>query len=427
MSEPDPTLTMPGYRTRIAGQQVEDALRRRGAVLVEGVRGCGKTWMSRHFARSEVRLDDEAALLLAATDPDAVMQGPTPRLFDEWQNAPQLWNRVRRECDDRPESGRFILTGSASPQDDLTRHTGTGRISRVLLRPMSLWETGGSSGEVSLKKLFEGEAVSWFPESQPGLRDVASAVCVGGWPQNLGQSEGDALSSVGDYVNEIIRADVPAASGVRHDPTMLRRLMQSLSLNVASDAKMTKLASDMDTGHPPGRNTVSAYLDALRRVFVVEDQPAWSVSLRSKATLRREPKRHFVDPSLAAAMSRITPERLLSDPTTFGCLFESLVVRDLRVYSEPEGGMVFHYRDNTGLEADAVVELTDGSWIAVEAKLSTDQRAINRAAETLLRLRDKMSDRRVSELAALVVVTPTGPAYRRPDGVQVAPISTLGP
>jgi len=427
MSEPAPTLTMPGYRTRIAGRQVEDALRRRGAVLVEGVRGCGKTWMSRHFARSEVRLDDEAALLLATSDPDAVMQGPTPRLLDEWQNAPQLWNRVRRECDDRPGNGQFILTGSSSPQDDVTRHTGTGRISRVLLRPMSLWETGGSSGTASLKKLFEGESASCLPESQPGLRDVASAICTGGWPRHLGQSEDDAFSSADDYVNEIIRVDIPAASGVRHDPTMLRRLMRSLSRNVATEAKMTKLASDMDAGHPPGRNTVSAYLDALHRIFVIEDQPAWSVNLRSKATLRREPKRHLVDPSLAAAMLRTTPERLLSDPSTFGFLFESLVVRDLRIYSQPEGGMVFHYRDNTGLEADAVVELTDGSWIAVEIKLSTGRRTVNRAAENLIRLRDKVSSRRASELAALVVVAPTGAAYRRPDGVQVVPISTLGP
>jgi len=181
---------------------------------------------------------------------------------------------------------------------------------------MSLWETGGSSGAVSLKKLFEGESVSCLPESQPGLRDVASAICTGGWPRHLGQSEEDALLSADDYVNEIIRVDIPAASGVRHDPTMLRRLMQSLSRNVATEAKMTKLASDIDAGHPPGRNTVSAYLDALHRIFVIEDQPAWSVNLRSKATLRREPKRHLVDPSLAAAMLRTTPERLLAGPVS---------------------------------------------------------------------------------------------------------------
>lgn len=427
MTETAHTLTMPGYLPRIAGREVENALGRRGAVLVEGVRGCGKTWMARHFARSEVRLDDEAALVLATSDPAEVLVGPTPRLLDEWQNAPHLWNRVRRECDDRPESGQFILTGSAAPQDDVTRHTGTGRISRVLLRPMSLWETGTSTGAASLKEMFQGEAVSRLPSAQPGLRDIASTVCVGGWPQNLGLSEDDALASVGDFVGEIIRVDIPTASGVRHDPTMVRRLMQALSLNVATEAKMTKLASDMDVGHPPGRNTVAAYLDALRRIYVAEEQPAWSVNLRSKATLRREAKRHFVDPSLAAAMLRATPERLLSDPTVFGALFESLVVRDLRIYSQSEGATVFHYRDNTGLEADAIIERTDGSWIAAEVKLNTGPRTIDRAAKALLRLRDKTTPQRAASLAALVVITPTGAAYRRADGVQVAPITALGP
>ena len=421
------TLTMPGYLPRIAGREVENALRRRGAVLVEGARGCGKTWLARHLARSEVRLDDEAALVLASSDPAEVLRGPTPRLLDEWQNAPHLWNRVRRECDDRPGPGQFILTGSAVPQDDVTRHTGTGRISRVLLRPMSLWETGKSTGAASLKELFEGETVSHLPSAQPGLRDVASAVCTGGWPQNHGLSDDDAMSSVDDYASEIIRVDIPTASGVRHDPTMVRRLMQSIALNVATEAKMTKLASDMDIGHPPGRNTVAAYLDALRRIYVAEDQPAWSVSLRSKATLRREAKRHFVDPSLAAAMLRATPERLLSDPTAFGALFESLAVRDLRVYSQPERATVFHYRDNTGLEADAIIERTDGRWIAAETKLNPSPRTIDRAAKTLLRLKDKTTRQRAGSLATLLVITPTGPAYRRPDGVQIAPITALGP
>ena len=427
MSEATPTLTMPGYLPRIVGREVENALRRRGAVLVEGVRGCGKTWMARHFARSEVRLDDEGALLLASSDPVEVLRGPTPRLLDEWQNAPSLWNRVRRECDDRPELGQFILTGSAAPQDDVTRHTGTGRISRVLLRPMSLWETGQSTGAASLKQVFEGETVSCLPSGQPGLRDIASAVCVGGWPQNLDQSANDALSSVGDYANELIRVDIPTASGVRHDPTMVQRLMQSISLNVATEAKMTRLASDMDIGHPPGRNTVAAYLDALRRIYVVEDQPAWSVSLRSKATLRKEAKRHFVDPSLAAAMLRATPERLLSDHTAFGALFESLAVRELRIYSQAERATVFHYRDNTGLEADAIIERTDGSWIAAEIKLSTSTKTIDGAARTLLRLKEKTTRQRAANLAALLVITPTGPAYRRPDGVQVVAVTDLGP
>lgn len=427
MAEAGGTLTMPGYLPRIAGGGVESALRRRGAVLIEGVRGCGKTWMARHFARSEVRLDDEAALLLASADPVEVLQGSTPRLLDEWQNAPHLWNRVRRECDDRPEPGQFILTGSAAPQDDVTRHTGTGRISRVLLRPMSLWETGQSTGVVSLKKLFDGQAVSCLPDEAVRLRDIASAICVGGWPQNLGHSVDDALASVGDYANEIARVDIPSGNGVRHDPTMVQRLMASIALNVATEAKMTKLADDMDLGHPPARNTVAAYLDALRRIFVIEDQPAWAVSLRSKATLRKEAKRHFADPSLAAAMLGATPERLMADHTAFGCLFESLAVRDLRIYSQAERAAVFHYRDSGGLEADAIVERADGTWIAAEVKLNTSPSAIDKAAKTLLRLKQKTTRQRAANMATLLVITPTGPAFRRPDGVQVAPITALGP
>ncbi len=418
---------MPDYLSRVAGRDVESALRRRGAVLIEGARGCGKTWLARHFARSEARLDDEAVVLLAASDPAEVLKGPAPRLLDEWQNAPQLWNRVRRECDDRPERGQFILTGSAVPQDDVTRHTGTGRISRVLLRPMSLFEAGRSTGGVSLRGVFEGDAVSSMPNEGVGLREIASAVCAGGWPQNLGESDGDALQSVRDYVGEVVRVDIPAGSGVRHDPDMVRRLMLALSHSVSTEVKTTKLASDMSIGHPPGRNTVAAYLDALRRVFIVEDQPAWPVSLRSKAVLRKEAKRHFVDPSLAAALVGATPERLLADHTMFGLLFESLAVRDLRVYSQSDLGGVFHFRDNTGLEADAIVERVDGSWVAAEIKLNADPNVIDKAAKTLIRLKGKVTRQRSGNLAALVVITPTGPAYRRPDGVQVIPLTLLGP
>ncbi len=427
VSDPQATLTMPGYLPRVAARDVESALRRRGAVLIEGVRGCGKTWLGRHFARSEARLDDEAILLLASSDPAEVLRGPIPRLLDEWQNAPQLWNRVRRECDDRPERGQFILTGSAVPQDDVTRHTGTGRISRVLLRPMSLFEAGRSSGGVSLREVFEGDAVSSMPNEGVGLREIAGALCAGGWPQHLGESHSDALQSVRDYVGEAVRLDIPSGNGVRHDPDMVRRLLLALSHSVSTEAKMTKLASDMSFGSPPGRNTVAAYLDALRRIFIVEDQPAWPVSLRSKAVLRKAPKRHFVDPSLAAALLGATPERLLADRTTFGLLFESLVVRDLRVYSQSGLGGVFHFRDNTGLEADAIVERGDGSWIAAEIKLNTAPSVIDQAAKALNRLKEKVARPRLGDLAALVVITPTGPAYRRPDGVQVIPLTVLGP
>lgn len=418
---------MPGYLPRIVGRNVDAALQRRGAVLIEGCRGCGKTWTARRFARSEARLDDERMLLLAASDPDAVLGGPTPRLLDEWQNAPGLWNRVRRECDDRAGPGQFILTGSASPHDDITRHTGAGRISRVLMRPMSLNEMGRSSGAVSLRRLFEGEAVSALPRSDVGLRDLATLICVGGWPASLNLDAAKGRLAVGDYLSELARADVPAASGVQHRPGSVRRLLRSIARHVATEAKATTLAADAGSDGRLSRSTVAAYLDALERVFVVEDQPAWSARLRSRATLRRAPKRHFTDPSLAAFMLRASPERLMADHETLGLLFESLVVRDLRIYSQPDRGEVFHYRDDTGLEADAIVERDDGAWMAVEIKLSPAAGVVDKAARSLLRLRNKMARPQLEDMAALMVVTSTGPAYRRPDGVQVAPITALGP
>ena len=418
---------MPGYRPRIADGDIEGALQRRGAVLIEGCRACGKTWAARNVARSEARLDDEAMLLLADADPAAVLHGATPRLLDEWQNAPHLWNPVRRECDDRALFGQFILTGSASPQDDVTRHTGVGRVSRVLMRPMSLYEMGHSTGEVALRRLFEGEPASALPRSDVGLRDVASFICVGGWPGSLDLDEDNARLAVGDYLSEVVRLDMPSASGIRHRPAAVRRLVRSLARHVATEAKTTTLAADAGGDTPLSRSTVNAYLDGLKRIFVVEDQSAWSVSLRSRTTLRRAPKRHFVDPSLAASMLRASPERLLANPETFGPLFESLTVRDLRIYSQPERGEVFHYRDDTNLEVDAIIERDDGVWMAIEIKLNPSRVVVDKAAKSLLRLRNKVASSRVEELATLMVVTSTGAAYRRPDNVQVVPITTLGP
>ena len=421
------TLTMPGYRPRIADREIAAALRRRPAVLIEGCRASGKTWTGRNVARSEARLDDEAMLLLAAADPAAVLRGSTPRLLDEWQNTPQIWNRVRRECDDRAGFGLFVLTGSAAPRDDVTRHTGVGRISRVLMRPMSLYELGRSTGEVSIGRLFSGESVSSPPNVGIGLRDVAAFVCVGGWPGSLELGELDARLAVGDYLSEVIRVDVPAATGTRHRPSAVRRMVRSLARHVATEAKTTTLAAEAGGDTPLGRATVNAYLEALERVFVVEDQPAWSVGLRSRATLRRAPKRHFVDPSLAASMLNASPERFMADPGTFGLLFESLVVRDLRICSSPDRGMVYHYRDDTGLEVDAIIERDYGAWAAVAVELSPAPDVVDGAARSLLRLRNKVSARRVDDLAAMMVVTSTGPAYRRPDGIQVAPVTALGP
>lgn len=426
MNATAPTLTMPGYLPRVADGQIEAALRRRGAVLIEGARGCGKTWAGRHHACSEARLDIEAMRVLAVADPAAVLSGPVPRLLDEWQNAPAIWNPIRRECDDRAVPGQFILTGSANPVDDVTRHTGTGRIARIHMRPMSLFEVGGSTGALSLRDLFEQDMQSLTPHPDMTLTDVVRYLAAGGWPGSVGLEDEQARLVVEDYLNEIVRADVPRASGVQHDPVAVRRLMRSLARNVAAEVADTTLAADMGD-EALGRNTVAAYVEALRRIFVVEDQPAWSVSLRSRSSLRKQAKRHFVDPSLAVSLLRATPERLLTDMATLGLLFESLVVRDLRVYSAGLGADVFHYRDNTGLEVDAIVERRDGTWMAAEVKLSPGAESVDRAAASLLRLRDKIARARRSDLAGLVVVTAVGAAYRRPDGVQVVPITHLGP
>ena len=429
MNEP-PHHPYPSYRPRVCESEIDDALSRRGAVLIEGVRWCGKTWAALRFARSQLRLDDEDALLIAQADPAAALSGDVPRLVDEWQNAPHLWNRIRRECDERAESGQFILTGSASPHSDITRHTGTGRIARVTLRPMSLYESGSSDGAVSLNGLFDGQIASEAPRDEIGLRDVASFICVGGWPANLGVSEDKARRSARDHLTESVLVDVPEASGVRHRRETMLALTRSVARNVATEARTSNLISDMapDDGQSPiARQTAAAYLEALRRIFVLEDQPAWPVHLRSHAVLRKSPKRHFVDPSLAAAALAASPDHLLRDTETLGLLFESLVVRDLRVYSAPQHAAVYHYRDSDDLEVDAVISRDDGAWIAAEVKLSHRPESVDAAASSLLRLRDKVSATRRADLAALVVITARGAAYRRPDGVCVTPITSLGP
>ncbi len=420
----------PGYRPRVSEKDVEDALSRRGAVLIEGVRWCGKTWTALRFARSTLRLDDDDALRLADIDPGEALRGDAPRLVDEWQNASHLWNRIRRACDERPDPGQFILTGSASPSDDVTRHTGTGRIGRVTLRPMSLFETGASDGSVSLRGLFADEATSGMARDDIGLRDIASHICIGGWPANIGVEEGKARRSVRDHLHESVLVDVRAAGGVRHDRESVLNLVRSVARNVATEARTAKLVADMVGEDGEGgiwRQTATEYLTALRRIFLLEDQPSWPVHLRSRAVLRKAPKRHLVDPSLAAAALRASPEQLIADVRTLGFLFESLVVRDLRVYSQPDQASVYHYRDSDNLEVDAIVARDDGAWMAVEIKLGHRPGTVDAAAASLLRLRDKVATPRRSDLAALVVVTALGPAYRRPDGIHVVPITALGP
>ena len=416
-----------GYAERVVDHILASRLRSSPTVVLEGARGVGKTESARQQARSEVRFDtDSRARALAELDPDAILSGPEPRLLDECQHVPSLWNHVRRAGDSRGRTGCFILTGSAVPADDETRHTGAGRISRIRLRPMTLYETGLSNGSVSLRSLLASERVA-RQASGIGLSDVIEALCGGGWPARRTSAPAEAHQYVRDYLEETVRADVGPANGLRRNPAGMRRLLRSLARNTSTEATLASLCADAGGDEPLHRDTVRAYLDALERVFVVEDQPAWSARLRSRSRLRRAGKRHFVDPSLATAALGAGPERLGRDLGFLGLLFESLVVRDLRVYADACDAEVYHYRDNTGLEVDAVLETAAGEWLAAEVKLGGDA-AIDEAARSLLKLRDRVDSVAAGEPIKLIVVTAVGNySHERRDGVAVVPIGALGP
>ena len=414
------------YTPRVVDAQVRAGLAALPAVVLEGSRACGKTSTGRQHASSEVMFGSSLSARQAAqVDPAGLLAGPEPRLLDEWQLAPEVWNQVRAAADEGRRTGRFILTGSASPADDVTRHTGTGRVTRIRMRPMSLFESGMSTGEVSLGDLFVEDAAAAV-ESPVGIRDLVEAACRGGWPATMGMDLASAQDYAVSYLEETCRADLPQLGGPARDPSGVERLLRSLARNVSTEVSERTLAADTGGERPLDRRTVGAYLDSLRRLFVVEDVPAWSAELRSRARLRQSPKRHLADPSLAAAALHAGPERLMEDFPTLGLLFESLAVRDLRVYAQSVRARLAHYRDSNELEVDAIIERSDGAWIAAEIKLG-GQDAIDTAAASLLKLRSVVDERHVGEPANLVVVTAAGYGYRRADGVFVVPLATLGP
>jgi uncharacterized protein len=373
-----------------------------------------------------VLLDVDAnARQAVGVDPALVLDGPTPRLLDEWQIEPAIWNHVRRAVDDRSGPGQFILTGSAVPPDDITRHTGAGRIARLRMRPMSLFEAGRSEGRISLAGLLDGQLDA---SADPGLTvaDVAQEIAVGGWPGLRGRSVEEAALAVRDYLEEIARVDIGRVDARHRDPERVMRVLRSIARNVATHAAATTLATDAGGSDAPMKDdTVRDYLTALERLMIVEDQPAWAPHLRSKHRLRTAPKRQFVDPSLAVAAMRATPERLLQDLNLLGFLFESLVVRDLRVYAQAADARVAQYRDSGGLEVDAIVEARDGRWMAFEVKLGAGQ--IDEAAASLARFAGRVDTAKCGPPAVLGVIVATGYGYRREDGVAVIPIGTLGP
>ncbi len=395
-------------------------------MLIEGPRACGKTETARQQAASEVLLDvDRNAQVALQVDPALLLNGATPRLLDEWQLGPSLWNHVRRAVDDRRLRGQFILTGSAVPDDDATRHTGAGRIARLRMRPLSSFEAGRSTGMVSLAALLDGGAPS-APMSETTVPSIMDWICIGGWPGLLDLTPPQAQQVLRGYLNDVCLADLSRLDGVSRDPIRVRQLLRSLGRHTASYAAATTLAADTaGLAAPLSNDTVRDYLAALERIMIVEDQPAWGPSLRSRARLRRSAKRHLVDPSLAVAALDAGPAQLLADLNTAGFLFESMVVRDLRVYSQLLDLQTLQYRDSSGDEVDAVLVARDGRWVAVEVKLGAGQ--VDAAAGSLLSFAGKVATDVHRPPSALVVVTGTGYAYRRPDGIDVVPIGHLGP
>jgi uncharacterized protein len=413
------------YVPRIVDAELSRRLAANGAVIIEGPKACGKTETARQQAASEVLLDvDRAAQQAAEIDPRLVLDGPTPRLLDEWQIVPAIWNHVRREVDSRGQRGLFLLTGSATPADDETRHTGGLRFGRVQMRPMSLFELARSSGEISLSALLAGDASR---SADPGLTiaDLAELVVRGGWPGIRELSVSDAARALRDYLDRIRRTDIEAVDGVRRDPERVQAVLRSLARHIGTQAALTTIAADAAAvGATVTDDTVSGYLDALTRLMIIENQPAWNTHLRSSHALRTTPTRHFTDPSLAVAALRATPSTLLKDLNAFGLLFESMVVRDLRVYAQPLEGELFHYRDQSGLEVDAIVDAGE-HWGAFEVKLGPGQ--IDQAAENLKQFAGRVDTARRGDPAVLGVIVGSGYGYVRPDGVHVIPVGALGP
>lgn len=377
------------------------------------------------MAQPDIR---EQNIMLADMQPSLLLQGATPRLIDEWQIAPKLWDAVRFEVDQRDEFNQFLLTGSSVPPSftDIA-HTGTGRIARLRMRPMSLYESGDSTGAVSFASLFEGESMP-LSRVDSNIEHIAFLLCRGGWPKAIDQTERIALQQSRDYLDAIVESDISRVDDVQRDSHLARRLLRSYARMESSQAQSAQIAADVrGSAESPSDKTVQSYISALEKIFVLEDMPAWNPNLRSKSAIRTSDTRHFVDPSIAAAALGIGPAGLIKDLETFGLLFESMCVRDFRVYADALDGDVFHFRDRTGLECDAVLHLRDGRYGLIEVKLGGN-RLIEEGAANLIKLADKIDTATMSKPSFLMVATGTGEySFTRRDGVMVAPIRTLRP
>jgi predicted AAA+ superfamily ATPase len=423
---------MKAYKPRIADQILMDKLEVAGTVLVEGPKYCGKTTLALQQAKSVLDMADpekrEQHLQLAQTHIKRLLQGDTPRLIDEWQIAPQLWDAIRHEVDVRGEEGQFILTGSAVPVSlDEIFHSGTGRVAWLKLRTMSLWESGESTGEVSLSKLFQGK-VQIEGTSQLQFEELAFVTCRGGWPRAvLAKSQKAALGHAREYYEAVTRFDISRVDNVERNQELTERLMRAYARHQGAQISLKTLLDDMKANESSSltENTLYSYVNALKKIFVIEDSVAWNPNLRSKTAVRTTDTRYYTDPSIATAALGLGPDDLINDLRTFGLLFETLCVRDLRVYADALGGKVYHYRDKNGLECDAVVHLPNGKYGLVEIKLGGKE-LVNEGAKTLNMLAEKIDTDRMNHPSFKMVLTGVGEyAYQRDDGVWVIPIGSL--
>lgn len=420
------------YRERIIDRQLKDQLTCMGAVLIEGPKWCGKTTSAEHISKSVVYLNDpdmqSTYLTLIESQPSILLEGETPRLIDEWQMAPKLWDAARFAVDRRKQVGQFIFTGSSVPADfSLIEHSGAGRFAWLRMRPMTLWESGASNGTVSLARLFDGSAPAACAAEKTNLHQIARLLCRGGWPGSLGLSDHTACKIPYNYVDAVCKTDISKVDGVRRDASFTYRLLRSYARNQGQQVSVSALYKDLlaNEGTSLSEDTIASYINALKKVFVIEDIEAWNPNLRSKTAIRSSDTRYFVDPSIAVAALGVGPDDLMNDLNTFGLLFETLCVRDLRVFAESLDGQVYHYRDKNGLEADAVVHLKDGRYGLVEIKLGGET-LINEGAASLLTLAGKIDTTKMKHPSFLMVLTAVGDyAYRRTDGVMVVPVRSL--
>lgn len=421
------------YKKRIADEILEKKLKGKGAVLIQGPKWCGKTTTAEQIAGSILYManpkDKNQNLSLADLSPDLLLNGKTPRLIDEWQIAPKLWDAVRFEVDHRNLEGQFILTGSSVPanMNDVI-HTGTGRISWLTMRPMSLYESGESNGSISLNDLFNSN-VSQTGINNLSLNDIAYLCCRGGWPRSIFLDKDIALEQPYDYYNAVVNVDISKVDNVERNNERTKNLMKSYARNIGSQASNEKIRNDMisNDSFSLDSDTILSYINALKKIFVIEEAPAWNPNLRSKTAIRTSNTRYFIDPSIAVAALGLGPNDLINDLNTFGLIFETLCIRDLRVYAESINGQVYHYRDASDLECDAVIHLRNGSYGLIEIKLGGDK-LVNDAAKNLLKLQSKIDTSKMKNPSFLMILTAQGNyAYRREDGVYIVPIGCLKP